>query len=388
MSTVNSQITDAATQELAAANKLMHDVSTTEGNTAKLEADTKSLYNDLETIDNDLAVSKKINTALSDIDSALGEAIDLLEVVSVIPEIGAEAAELKDTLSAFKKPIDEALSASNDVEKVVSPVRNAIEKIAPKVQQVDKALLNLMNRENSLIAALGNAIQCIDSLPSSSVKTSLGNGLDAAAEKVDPIVLDFDAVQIQLLNGINSAEAEAQKLVGMVSGLVSLQNQINAIMNVLNPLISELNEVKKVLSDTIRVPYGGYPKVCYKHVLGVKVPYPCGWHTVYFSFSVDDILKGVDVIKPVMDLLNKAMEKVLDPVLKALHLNINLPSIPGLGVLNDLTSALNSFENSIEAPINALAADLSKIESVYAQLETYEQELDKIYQSCSVELKS
>ena len=43
---------------------------------------------------------------------------------------------------------------------------------------------------------------------------------------------------------------------------------------VVTPLISSLYSVKNVLSHTIRVPYGGYPKVCYKHVLGVKVPYP------------------------------------------------------------------------------------------------------------------
>ena len=381
---VNSQITDATAMSMGQANKLLHDVSTTESNTAKLEADVKTLDQDLQTIDSDLAISKTINSELNSLDSALNEAIQLLEVVSIIPEIGAEASELKTTLAAFKKPIDEALTVSNDIEKIISPIRNTIEKVEPQVKKVDEVLLKLMNAENQFIATLGSAIQCINALPDSTIKTDLENQIDASATTVDPVVLKFDSVQVQLLNAINSAEEKAEDLKHLVMGLVSLQSQINAVMNVLNPLISELNAVKNVLSHTIRVPYGGYPKICHKW----GVPYPCGWHTVYFSFSVEQIIKGgLSVIGPVMDLLNKAMNAVLQPILKALHLNINLPSIPGLSILNDLTTELQSFSDDIFTPLNNLINQLNIFDGIYNDIENFITEVEKINNACTLQHK-
>ncbi len=384
MGIVNPQITDAVAMTMAQANKLMHDVSTTESHTAKLESDVKSLDQELQTINSDLAISKKINTALKDLDSGLNEAVELLEVVSIIPEIGAEASELKNVLSTFKKPVDEALSVSNKVEKVVSPIRNGIQKVEPKVAQVDQLLLKLMNAENQFITTLGSAIHCINALPDASIKSGLENQLDNASSKVDPVVLKFDNVQVQILNTIGKAQEEAENVKHLVMGLVSLQNQINAVMNVLNPLISQLNAVKRVLSHTIRVPYGGYPKICHKW----GVPYPCGWHTVYFSFSVEQIIKGgLSVIGPVMDLLNKAMSAVLDPILKALHLNIHLPSIPGLSILSDLSEELSSFANEVLQPIDDLVGQLGVFEDIYKNVESFIQEVESINKACTIQHK-
>lgn len=367
------------------ANKLMHDVSTAESHTAQLESDVKTVYNDLQTIDNDLAISQTINNDLKQLDNALNEAVELLEVVSIIPEIGTEASELKNVISTFKKPVDEALVVSNKVESVVGPIRNAIGKVEPKIKQIDTILLKLMNAENQFASTLGSAIQCIDSLPNSTIKSNLDHELDTAAADVDPAVLKFDAQQVAILNAINKASEEAEDVKHLVMGLTSLQNQINAVMNVLNPLISSLNAVKNVLSHTIRVPYGGYPKVCYKHVLGVKVPYPCGWHTVYFSFSVEQIIKGgLHVIGPVMDLLNKAMNAVLQPVLKALHLSINLPQIPGLSILSDLVNELTSFEGEIITPIDNLVNSLNVFDDMFTSVENFINEIEKINKACGI----
>jgi hypothetical protein len=381
-------MSQATLTSLEQANKLMHDVSTTESHTAQLESDVKTVYQDLQTIDNDLAISQTINNDLKQLDSALNEAVELLEVVSIIPEIGSEASELKNVISTFKKPVDEALAVSNKVESVVAPIRNAIGKVEPKIKQIDTILLKLMNAENQFASTLGSAIQCINSLPNSSIKSGLEQELDDAAEKVDPVVLKFDAQQVAILNAIDKAKEEAEDVKHLVMGLTSLQSQINAVMNVLNPLISSLNAVKNVLSHTIRVPYGGYPKVCYKHVLGVKVPYPCGWHTTYFSFSVEQIIKGgLHVIGPVMDLLNKAMNAVLQPVLRALHLNINLPQIPGLSILNDLSNDLTSFEGEIITPIDNLVNDLNQFESAFNDVENFISEIGKINKACGIASK-
>ncbi len=271
------------------------------------------------------------------------------------------------------------------MESVVGPIRNAIGKVEPKIKQIDTILLKLMNAENQFISTLGGAIQCINSLPNSSIKSSLERELDDAAENIDPIVLKFDAQQVTILSAINKASEEAEDIKHLVMGLASLQNQINAVMNVLNPLIASLNAVKNVLGHTIRVPYGGYPKFCTKKVLGLPVKYPCGWHTVYFSFSVEQIIKGgLHVLGPVMDLLNKAMNAVLQPVLRALHLNINLPQIPGLSILNDLSNDLTSFEGEIITPIDNLVNNLNEFKDAYNSVENFIGEIEKINKACSI----
>ena len=85
-----------------------------------------------------------------------------------------------------------------------------------------------------------------------------------------------------------------------------------------------------------------------------------------------------------MDLLNKAMNAVLQPVLKALHLNINLPQIPGLSILNDLSNDLTSFEGEIITPIDNLVNDLNEFEDAYNSVENFIGEIEKINKACSI----
>lgn len=364
-------------------NKLMHDLSTTENHTAQLENDVKIVDNDLKTLDQDLLISKKINTSLSDLNTALGEAVELLEVVSIIPEIGAEASEIKNVFSTFKVPVSDALSASNKLESIVGPIRTKIEQIEPKVKKVDSVLLTTMNEENKLIAALGGATHCINSLPSGEIKQGLVNQLNAMSEQIDPIVLDFDKVQTTILNAINEAEGKLKSVLNLASTLSSISAHIDAVFNVLNPFISALKSVKNALSHTIRVPYGGYPKFCKKW----GVPYPCGWHTVYFSFSVEEIIKGgLSVLGPVMDLLNKAMQAFLNPILKALHLNIKLPNIPGLDKIQQLANELEAPFNSIESELVSLTGDLNQFETIISKIEKFENEISSINKACTVHI--
>jgi len=361
------------------ANQLLHDMSDAENHTSQIESNVKAIDSDLKSVDQDLLISKKINTNLKDLNSALVEANELLEIVSIIPEIGAEASEMKDAVVALQTPVSDALAASNKVESVVGPARTKIEQVEKKVAQLDTELLKLMNAENQFITVLGDAIHCINALPAGDVKNNLTSGLDTPCGAVIPIVTNFDKVQVDILNTINSAKSELDGIMGTVSSLVSINNSIDAVLNVLNPLMSGLNSVKNALNHTIRIPYGGYPKICKKW----GVPYPCGWHTVYFSFSVEQIIKGgLSVIGPVEDLLNKAMNAFLKPILNALHLNFNLPGIPGLGNLTKLATSLGAPLTAVENALDGLVGNLSAFEDAYNQFQKYEAELANVNKEC------
>lgn len=365
--------------------KLMHDISTTETHTAEIEKDVETLDSGLKRLNNDLEISAKVNNSLRTLDSALTTASSLLTVVSVIPEIGTEASVLKRTIDGLKVPVHSAHVASDELESVLKPVRNAIQTVEPKIEQIDHALLALMNAENKFVDVLGSATHCIISMPESELKTELDQKIDSAASVVDPLVLNFDQVQITLIDGINGALGKMQQVENWFAQMIDLDNAINSVMNTLSPLINSLQAIANVFNNTIRVPYGGYPKFCKKW----GVPYPCGWQTVYFSFTIKQILDGVSgVLQPIVDLLNSAMYAILNPLLNALNLHITLPSIPGLDILETMAQKLPNLIHEVSAPITALVNDLAPIQSFLSELEEYAEKLSQLNQACQLKMNA
>jgi hypothetical protein len=363
-------------------NKLMHDISTAEANTTQLESNVKTINNNLDNIHQNLGASKKVNQSLKDLNSSLSTAEELLTIVSIIPEIGTEASELKKSIIEFQKPIKTALESSNKIEKIVVPIRNTIEKMEPKVKKADSVLLSVMNLENQFVDSIGKATHCINSLPDSTIKSNLVDEIDKLSKTIDPQVLQFDKAQLSILTGIKTANSKCEEIKNWAASLVKLSNEINAVINVLKPLISSLKAIKNAFKKVIRVPYGGYPKMCKKW----GVPYPCGWHTVYFSFTIEQILNGVKgVIAPVKLLLDKAMDVVLSPLLKALNLNIKLPSIPDLDILDNLINNLESAFDSIITPLNKLMEYLDTINKFIDVINSYIDQFNKINKACLIE---
>lgn len=321
---------------------LMHHMSTTEGHTTEIEADVEAIDKHLLEIHHDLDYSRKLNESLHTLDTALKTASQLLSVVGIIPAIRTPASVLKKSFDAYEIPVSKAVTASNNVEKIVKPIRERVARIEPKVNKADENLLKAMNLENNFIDILGRAQLCVNSQAPSDIKSALAGKLEEASSNLDPLVLKFDAVQVGFINSIEDVKQKTEQLKCWVVQLIDLNAQINRVMATLSPLIDSLNAIAAAFKQTIRIPYGGYPKMCYEW----WGAYPCGWHTVYYSFTIQQILNGVTgAIKPVMDLLDKAMRAVLQPLLNRLNLNITLPEIPGLSILDDLTAHLTaSFE--------------------------------------------
>ena len=367
--------------------KLMDDISNAEGHTSQIESDIEALDKELNDIHNDLETSKKVNDSLHSLDTSLGTASRLLTVVGIIPPISKGASTLKSTIDKFHIPIKNAVKDSDGVEKIVKPVREKIEKYEPKVEKVDTVLLDTMNTENQFIETLGSAEQCINSLPDSLVKSKLEEQMEAASSTMDPMVLKFDSVQVKLLESVEEAKEHAEQIKSWAQDLIDLDIQINRVIDILSPLIKSLSAIAAAFKRTIRVPYGGYPKICYKKVLGVKIPYTCGWQTVYFSFTIKQILDGpTGVIKPVMDLLNKAMDVILNPLLRALNLNIKLPDIPGLDVLGNLKKKLTAVFDTITGTFDDLTSNLGVFTSFVEELEEIAEKINEINKECHLNI--
>jgi hypothetical protein len=367
-------------------DQLLHHISTAEGNTTQIESDVKALDTELNTIHDDLAVSKTVNDSLHLLDDSLTTASQLLAAVAAIPSISQSASDLKKVVDAYHTPIQQAVKDSDAVEKIVAPIRIKIEQLEPKVAILDKTLLVVMLAEAQFINTLGSAEQCINSLPDSDIKTKLDQQMDAASSSIDPAVLKFDGVQVAILTTLDKAKQLADQIKTWAENLLDLNLRINSVINILKPLIDALQAVADAFKQTIRVPYGGYPKTCYKKVFGHKIPYPCGWVTVYYSFTIQQILDGATgMIKPIVDLLEAGMNEVLKPLLRNLGLDsFTLPAIPGLDVLTQLTSKLQDTFDSIAATLEALINQQTDFNTFMAELKKILDAMSEINIQCQL----
>lgn len=358
---------------------LMTKLEVTEDHTAQIESGVEAIEKDLEELLDDLEISKTVNASLHRLDSSLTTTTQLLTVVSIIPQISTAASRLRTVITRFHPPIKKAVKESDAVEKIIRPIRDKIAKIEPRVEQADNALLEVMQTESQLLGALGGAYQCISTLPESTVRTTLEEQLETASGAMQPVVVKFDQAQVQFLKDVRTATRNVDKISSWARGLVNLNAEINRVLDTLQPLISTMRQISSALKKTIRVPYGGWPKMCKKW----GIPYPCGWHTTYFSFTVQQILDGVEgVVGPVMDLLNKAVDAVLNPLLKALNLNLKLPEIPGLKVLTELKQKLKATYDSFDKGLQKLLGRMAVFKQFRNKLLKVLDEIEKIGSGC------
>jgi hypothetical protein len=83
-----------------------------------------------------------------------------------------------------------------------------------------------------------------------------------------------------------------------------------------------------------------------------------------------------------MDLLDKAMNAVLNPLLKALNLNIKLPDIPGLDKLKSIVDSLTSVFDPLTQTFNQLVSETQKLQEKLQSLYEFTGQFNKIYQAC------
>jgi hypothetical protein len=364
--------------------KFKSDLSKLESDSSILEEKVKTVDDYLVDVHDKLAIPETLHDRLSTLDSSLKLASDLLGVMRLIPPISATASNTKRVIDLFREPVSKAKKVSGGVDKRVKPVRTKVQQVEKKVADFDAELKSVIEKEQALIQTVNHAQVCISSLASGAVKTKSTGALEALSAEADPPAVKIQLTQHTVLEAVETAENKIDQIKKNLQSLMEIEAAIDRVMNVLNPLISQLQAVKKAFNHIIRVPYGGFPKMCTKKVWpGVKVHYPCGWYTTYISFSIQQILDGVSgIIKPVMDLLDKAMYAVLNPLLDALNLNIKLPAIPGLDQLKSIVDSLASAFDPMTQAFDRLTSDAQALQAKLQSFFEFAQPFNKIYQAC------
>ena len=365
-------------------DNLKSDLSQLEIDSSELEKKVKAVDDDLIYVHDKLSISETLHNRLSTLDSSLKLASDLLGVVRIIPPISAAASNTKRVIDLFREPVGKAKKVTGNVDKRIKPIRSKVHEVQQQVAKLDMELKDIIGKEQTLIQSVNHAQICIASLPSGTIKTESTGVLEATSAKAAPPVDLTLQAQHAVLEAANTAENKINQIKKDVQSLVEIDAAIDRVMNVINPLIDQLAAIKRAFNKMIRVPYGGFPRMCKKKVWpGITTYYPCGWHTTYISFSIQQILDGVTgVVKPVMDLLDKAMNAVLNPLLKALNLNIKLPDIPGLDKLQGIVDSLAAVFDPLTQTFKKLASEVQKLQEKLQSLFEFTGQFDKIYQAC------
>jgi hypothetical protein len=365
-------------------DELKSNLSKLEGESSELEKKVKAVDDDLLYVHDKLTIAETIHERLSQLDSSLMLASNLLGIVRIIPAISVAASNTKRAIDLFREPVGKAKKMTADIDKRVKPVRTKVHKAEQEVAKLDADIKVIISREQSLIQTVNHAQICVASLPSGKVKTKSTDTLEALSEKANPPVGQALQAQHGVLGGANTVENKINQVKSNLKSLVEINASIDRVMNALDPLISQLQAIKKAFNQTIRVPFGGYPKMCKKKVWpGMTVYYPCGWYTTYFSFTIQQILDGITgVVKPVMDLLDKAMNAVLNPLLKALNLNIKLPGIPELEKLEGIIASLTAVSESVTKGFDQLLSNAKALEAKLQSILELTHPFKDIYQAC------
>lgn len=355
------------TRQIEKTRALMDSIELAENHTAQIEERVEKVDQELGEARRDLAKTKEVYENLDNLSTALEIASSLLESVTIIPKIGVAASALKKTIDLTRYPVDKATDAARFLESISKEVRTKIYQVEEKVEKVDQKLLSTLNIQSDFLTVLGDAQACIDSLPAStSTRAELVEQIETTSATVDPVVRNLDSAQKTFLEGIISVEREIQRADEQLNRIFQIDAAVEQVRSELQPMINTLEDIKRALKKTVKVPYGITPKMC-RGKWGI--PYPCG-KPIYYRFTVWQILEGPGkLIKPVMDLLNKEVDKILRPLLRKLNLNINLDGLPGAEELEALRSQLESVLNKA---INDFARLLVEID---APMGTFSQEV-------------
>lgn len=301
------------------------------GSLAKLDADLGKLHNALQEPQSVAADIDKVDNLIKDVN-------EILTVVEIIPPITEEVNTLKNELSNMDKVISDVRTPADKIAKACKSAQGKIDSFRKQIVRVETQVANLAAKAQVSHDDIKKVYDC---MVNKKIETC---ALDEFSAKVDPLVEGMNTALGRVNGAISSVGKEIESFEMEAASLAPTINALNEIEAILKPIQSALVPVEKALA----------------HKFNVNLL------VTHFSFSVKQILDGINTgISWVNAQFMKLVDIFLNPILKALHLNVKLPSIPGLNIIKDLNlgwlgplsslmTKLESLENQMEAVIEAI----------------------------------
>lgn len=322
-------------------NKFISTLGQTPGIAKELNGNLTRLKSDIDEIIKILGYSKTLNDNLTKLESLLSDASSLLTIASVVPEIGEAAAALNRVIKTLQPEVKSAKSASDKIESVAKPLRDALSKLDPILDKLIKASSEIEDKSQTFLKAFTTVNDCVQSLPSGKAKDEANEYLNEFSSKAEPPTATLNKGMSDLNSVINDFYDALNKIKDALNPLKAIDDAVQKVLDSLSPLISLLDELKEKLND-IKIP--------------VLIPYPHMMSLLEIFEDLKGIAKWVDkALEPIQDLVDK--------LLKALHIDLNIPGLSDLINIHidlpeipDFTKFFKEIEAELTAFLDAIKA--------------------------------
>lgn len=267
---------------------------------------------------------QEVDRALKLLSTGLGELSTGLTVSKVVRPLRLVAGRLQRSVDVLKRKVDTAESKTKVLAQRVKPLRNSLRRLSSRISIFIRKLDRFTDKTRATLTAIRTVRKGINALPEA--PRNLGyKQLNAYADFCKPPVILLNRSLAQTDKALLTDTTKIHEINKKLDQLSQAQKQLLSVQKRIDPVMKPLRKLLQALNRRINL----------------KV----------FSFSVRQIIDGIKLPRPFRALERRFWDlanRILDPILKTLRLNIKLPDVPGLAVLNQIN--LDVFDRSPNFP--------------------------------------
>ena len=257
---------------------------------------------------------KAVAEALKSLSGDLATLSNLLQIAKVVRVIRPVADRVRGQVDRLKRLVDGAEGKALAIDRQVQPFREALDKLIRTLEQFVQRLDELGGRAERVRTSLRTTRACMAALPA-------GPARDHGFELLNSFARALNMPLSHLADSVAGADAQTTALTADLQALERLLEQVRSgvldgiasVRGVFGPLLGPLREISTVLDYRINLRI--------------------------FSFTLRQILEGLSLPWPfsyLEDAFWEVANSILDPILRALHLDISLPEIPALDLVGQI----------------------------------------------------
>jgi tetratricopeptide (TPR) repeat protein len=312
---------------------------------------------ELQKLSENIVISRteigKLKGRFVSVSDGIGAAIDFLQIYIDVTENVNKTNKAMKTTAMVLKPMGVIPYVGSILSSTATFVEQTreyiIEKPAKMLTQIQKRSVDPMKAKlekfkgmiDKIVAQFNEVDQTLEYSD-----TFVRQIKDCVERKGDKAIFDTVEGNAKKINGeyvkLNNALVDTNNTVDGVaktlSEMVKMESTVKTVKNGLKNFTPVVDQVSNV-TDKI------------ENVLNKKIT--VNYLIDKFTFSVMDILKGIDsVIGKVQDLLMNEAKKLLNPLLN--QLGVEFPEIPGLAELESMIEELEAYWNAVEKEIDTV----------------------------------
>jgi uncharacterized coiled-coil DUF342 family protein len=278
----------------------------------KLKTECQAFKKVIDDAVNALNKPKEVDDKLKSLSSDLGALSTGLTVAKVVRPIRLVAGRLQTSVKSIRKSVDKWEAKAKALEEKAKPIRQELQALSKRIDQFIKELDKLISQSSSALEKIRKVHGCVNSLQDPLRKLGLAQLNDFARVSNQPVVV-LNTNMTRVNDAIKKSRAQIRQIVAQLNKLKQILKEIASLRKVIDPIMGPLKKLLRALNQKINLKM--------------------------FSFSIRQILDGLKLPWP-FSYLEKAFwstaNRILDPILKALKLDVKLPGIPGLNLLGKI----------------------------------------------------